>query len=86
MKDKVIYVESDRVVVEVPGGSVRHSLETIQWAQQKLKDDLNMWLDYEKRLLTKRAVDEGCTCAFIILNYSVSRLHNDFCKVHRLRH
>lgn len=82
MKDKVIFVENDRVVVSVPGGSVHHSLETIQRAQQKLKEDLNMWLDYEKRLLTKRAADLGCTCAYIIQSLEVVRVDEAYCPHH----
>lgn len=61
MIEKKVYVENNRVVVEVDGARVRHSLPTIQKCIKKLSDDLEMWRNYE-RLLTKRAADGDNMC------------------------
>lgn len=79
---KIVTVENDRVVVNVDGAVIRHSLETIQKAEQKLRADLGMWLGYEKRLLTQRAADLGCTCAYIIQSLEVIRVDEAYCPHH----
>lgn len=77
---KNVFVENDRVVVQVDGAEIRHSEATIKKVQKKLRADLDMWLGYELRLLTQRAADLGCTCLFSIHGGEVTRVVNAYCK------
>lgn len=51
-----IYVEDNKVVVEVGGAKVRYPLGIIQKRISVLSQELNEWREYE-RLLTMRATD-----------------------------
>lgn len=58
---KKVSVVNGKVVVEVDGAKVTHSMATIQKVIKQLTEDLEMWRNYE-RLLTQRAADYEPPC------------------------
>lgn len=76
------YITNGQITIEVDGAKVNYSMEVIKKMQGKLFEDLNVWLDYELQLLSKRAIQEGCTCSYMIHENRVSRLLNNYCEIH----
>ena len=62
-----IYVENNKVVIEVDGAKIKHSIETIHRMVNNLSQDLETWKEYE-RLLTQRAPDGYAACRHGVVN------------------
>ena len=52
-----VTVQDGKIVIRVDGASVRYPLSVVQKRVKELSVELDTWQEYERRLLTPRALD-----------------------------
>lgn len=57
-----MFVENNQIVIREDGVSVRYPLSIVQKRVKELSAQLDLWREYESRLLTPRALDGVCSC------------------------
>lgn len=56
------FVENNQIVIREGGVSVRYPLSIVQKRVKELSAQLDLWREYESRLLTPRALDDCPYC------------------------
>ena len=70
-----VTVQDGEIVIRVNGASVRYPLSVVQKRVKELSVELDTWQEYERRLLTPRALDgatvaEFCECGISIESHT----------------